>query len=75
MKISLFVLSLVTAAAAFALPAQAQNYPWCAYYGGARGGGGENCGFSTFSQCEADISGIGGYCAHNTQFHGRLGPR
>ena len=25
-------------------------------------GGGENCGYYTFNQCLASISGVGGYC-------------
>jgi len=30
--------------------AEAQNYPWCAYYGGDADGGGTNCSFlSTMS--------------------------
>jgi hypothetical protein len=48
--------------------AQAQepmNYPWCAYYNNT----GTNCGFQTFAQCEADISGIGGACQPNTLYH------
>jgi Protein of unknown function (DUF3551) len=36
---------------------------WCAQYSG--GGGGENCGFSTFEQCQATVSGIGGFCRYN----------
>jgi hypothetical protein len=31
---------------------------WCAVY---RNGGG-NCGFATFQQCMATVSGIGGFC-------------
>ena len=34
---------------------------WCAQYTGAMGGS-ENCGFSTFEQCQATVSGIGGFC-------------
>jgi Protein of unknown function (DUF3551) len=34
-------------------------YPWCANYGG-RFGGASNCGFSTWNQCMATVSGIGG---------------
>jgi len=75
MRILFFVMSLLAGAAAFALPAQAQNYPWCAYYGGAPGSGGENCGFSTLAQCRATVSGIGGFCAHNTQYRGRRAPQ
>ena len=44
-------------------PAQAQNYPWCAQYSGD---GGMNCGFTTFQQCLADVSGIGGFCTQNS---------
>jgi hypothetical protein len=32
---------------------------WCAVYSN---GAGTNCGFNTFRQCQADISGVGGYC-------------
>jgi len=44
---------------------QAQNYPWCAdgYKGGAR-----SCGFSTFEQCLATVSGSGGFCERNPMY-------
>jgi hypothetical protein len=45
--------------------AEAQNYPWCAYYGGDGDGGGTNCGFTTFQQCLETVSGIGGFCQRN----------
>lgn len=57
---------LVDVSAASTL-AQAQDYPWCAYYGG-REGGGRNCGFTTFEQCLATVSGIGGFCNRNPQY-------
>jgi hypothetical protein len=38
--------------------------PWCAEYYG-RGGGGTNCGFHTYGQCLATISGVGGICRPN----------
>jgi hypothetical protein len=41
-----------------ATPASAQG-AWCAYYGT---GGASNCGFYTYEQCRAAISGIGGKC-------------
>jgi Protein of unknown function (DUF3551) len=41
----------------------AQNYPWCAQYGGTFGG--SNCGFTTLRQCRATVSGVGGYCYQN----------
>jgi hypothetical protein len=46
-----------------AMPVAAQDYPWCAQYNCQ--GGGQNCGFSTLQQCEAAISGNGGFCARN----------
>ena len=49
--------------------ANAQNYPWCAQYGGKMGGS-QNCGFSTFAQCQAALSGNGGFCNRNTQYTG-----
>jgi len=43
-------------------------YPWCAVYGGRNGAGGSNCGFRTWQQCMATVSGIGGFCEPN-QFY------
>lgn len=74
MKALLFAAGLVVAAGVLPSGAQAQNYPWCAVYGGGRGGGGQNCGFSTFEQCMATLSGQGGFCNRNTQYRGP-GPR
>jgi hypothetical protein len=42
-------------------------YPWCANYD-SNGFGGSNCGFSTWNQCMATVSGIGGFCVPN-QFY------
>ncbi|MFL6799296.1 MAG: DUF3551 domain-containing protein [Xanthobacteraceae bacterium] len=41
--------------------AQAQYAPWCAY--DVRGG--TNCGFHSWEQCMAHLSGIGGTCTRN----------
>jgi hypothetical protein len=68
MKFLFFVAGMLVAVATFGTPAQAQNYPWCAQYGGGRGGGGTNCGFSSFQQCMATVRGIGGFCNPNTQY-------
>ena len=38
-------------------------YPWCAQY--SIKGGARNCGFTTWEQCRATVSGIGGYCIEN----------
>jgi hypothetical protein len=37
---------------------------WCAQYG--TGFSGKNCGFYSFDQCRASVSGIGGFCQRNT---------
>jgi hypothetical protein len=73
MKIVTFVLASLAATAAVSTAAQAQSYPWCAYYSHP---GGTNCGFSTYRQCQADVSGIGGFCQRNTQYQSgaRHGP-
>jgi uncharacterized protein DUF3551 len=56
----------------FASPAQAQiYYPWCAVYSGGRGGGATNCGFTSFQQCMATVSGIGGFCEQNRFYYER----
>jgi len=52
-------------------PAGAEiTYPWCAQYGGKRDGGGRNCGFWTFQQCMATVSGTGGFCEANAMYRG-----
>jgi Protein of unknown function (DUF3551) len=55
-------------------PAQAQNYPWCAYYAMGDDGGGTNCGFVSYEQCMATLSGMGGFCVLNNQYHPPTGP-
>jgi hypothetical protein len=73
MKPLLLVTGILVTIGAISAPAMAQNYPWCAYYGG-RGGGGTNCGFTTFEQCLATVSGTGGFCNQNTQYSPPPGP-
>lgn len=73
MKALIVAIGIVSATAALSTRAQAQNYPWCAYYGSSRDGG-TNCGFTTFEQCMATISGIGGTCDRNTQYVPPPGP-
>jgi hypothetical protein len=48
--------------------AQPQNYPWCAQYSGRALGGAMNCGFVSFEQCMATVSGIGGFCIRNNTY-------
>lgn len=47
-------------------------YPWCAVYGGSMSGS-SNCGFKTWQQCMATVSGVGGSCEPN-QFYNPRGP-
>jgi len=47
-----------------AQPGLAQNYPYCAHYGGSFGGA-PNCGFTTWDQCMAAVSGTQGTCEMN----------
>ncbi len=67
MRSLLFTAGIVALTAGFSLPAQAQNYPWCATYSGGMGGG-QTCGFTSFEQCMATVRGIGGFCNPNTQY-------
>jgi hypothetical protein len=75
MKVLLFALGILAACVATNTPAAAQNYPWCALYSGGSVGGGRNCGFTTYEQCLATVSGIGGSCFRNTQYDPPGGPR
>lgn len=59
------VLLLVPAAKAYELPHD--PYPWCARYGDGMNGA-SNCGFRTYAQCLATVSGVGGFCERN-QFY------
>ena len=70
MRIAFAVLftAFVAATGAGIVPAQADPYPWCAVYG-ARGA--SNCGFLTWEQCWAAISGNGGFCNRNNFYDGR----
>ena len=67
MSFGLLIASSIVGLAGAATPAQAQSYPWCADYGEEMGGS-SNCGFSTFAQCQAALSGMGGFCNRNTQY-------
>jgi hypothetical protein len=59
--VSLVALGLATSAQ----PSNAMViYPWCANYGG-RMGGSQNCGFTSFQQCQATRAGNGGFCVPN----------
>ena len=69
-----FVLSVIAATIVLNTPTKAQNYPWCAIYGGGNNGGASNCGFITFGQCMETARGLGGFCEQNTQYVPPSGP-
>ncbi len=51
-------LSIAATIVALAVFGDAAHAEWCAAYRN----GGNNCGFQTFQQCMATLSGIGGFC-------------
>jgi hypothetical protein len=51
--------------------ASADPYKWCALYNAGRGGGSQNCYFITLAQCQAAVSGVGGFCKENLFYDGR----
>ncbi len=68
MRILLVLLAVWVGAVSIGTRAEAQNYPWCAYYNMGEDGGGTNCGFVSFDQCMATVRGIGGFCERNTLY-------
>jgi hypothetical protein len=74
MKLPLFIFAICVALLSFAIRANAQNYPWCAYYNGGGAGGGTNCGFTTLQQCMETARGLGSLCQPNTQYVPPPGP-
>ncbi len=47
----------------------ADPYRWCAQYGSSAGAA-TNCGFITWQQCQATVSGMGGFCVPNQFYTG-----
>jgi len=74
MRSLLVITGIVGAAVTIGGSASAQNYPWCANYSGFFGDGGTNCGFTTYEQCLATVSGGGGACERNLQYVPPPGP-
>lgn len=72
------VAALVVSAAsliATTQPSKAQIvYPWCAHYGGGKGGGAPSCGSLTYEQCMATVSGQQGFCDRNPFYQGPAVP-
>jgi hypothetical protein len=61
---SVSIFAVVLAACGLGAPvasAEGREYPWCARYDTWS----YNCGFATWQQCQATISGAGGICQQN----------
>jgi hypothetical protein len=67
MRIVLATLAALVAGSALDT-AKADPYRWCAQYAGRSGG--TNCYFVTLAQCQAAISGNGGFCRVNGFYTG-----
>jgi hypothetical protein len=66
------LVALAALAAIDAGTGSTQAGAWCARYFGR---GGTNCGFYTWAQCQATVSGIGGFCEQNVaEFYHPSGP-
>jgi hypothetical protein len=57
--------TLWSAAGTESAVAQNRSYAWCAIYSGRSMGGSKNCSFNAWEQCQAQVSGIGGFCQPN----------
>jgi len=74
MRLLLLTLGISVCVVGVGTRAEAQNYPWCAIYGGFDDGG-TNCGFTTLQQCMETARGMGSLCQPNTQYVPPPGPR
>jgi hypothetical protein len=63
MRTTIVAAAALAALASTLVDARADG-PWCSYYVQ----GGKNCGFYSYEQCRANISGIGGSCAPNPAY-------
>ena len=56
----LLALTVAVASLTIGTASAERYYPWCSRYGWST-----ICGFDTFQQCQASVSGAGGYCLPN----------
>jgi hypothetical protein len=63
-------LAAVAIVSALATSAQADPYKWCAVYGGF-GNTRESCYYMTIGQCQASVSGLGGFCKPSPWYDGK----
>ena len=72
MRRVVFITAVLAALPLTSIDAHAQYAPWCAHYTGR---GGTNCGFHSYAQCQAAVSGVGGSCSPNPSSTGARRPR
>jgi len=48
------------------------SYPWCARY--YKEGAPTSCYFTSYQQCMASVSGVGGVCFESPYYHAAPGP-
>jgi hypothetical protein len=69
--LSLFVIATALLGEVPAASAQSPtSYPWCARYFGSWMVGATSCYFSSYQQCRATMSGIGGLCFQSPYYRG-----
>jgi hypothetical protein len=61
MRNVIFIAAMLAVLPFTSIDAHAQYASWCAYYTGK----GTNCGFHSYDQCRAAVSGVGGTCSPN----------
>ena len=69
MRQSILSVAVLIALAVVTIPAAAQSptsFPWCMK--GARGG--TSCYFYSLQDCQATVSGLGGWCIRNPYYRG-----
>jgi Protein of unknown function (DUF3551) len=73
MRLSMLSLFLIAAALLGEIQAASAqsptSYPWCSRYFGRGMGGATSCYYSSYAQCMATVSGIGGYCYRSPYYH------
>ncbi len=69
MRFATLAAAAVVLSSFVASPVQADPYRWCAEYG--KRDSWTSCYFVTYEQCQAAISGVGGFCRQNPFYDGR----
>src|SRR4029079_18728891 len=65
-------LAALAIASALPTPVHADPYKWCAVYG-AFANTRESCYYMTLAQCQASVSGLGGFCKPSPWYDGHPG--